>query len=73
MNGSTKLPNIPEKIDDWNTDVLEKLIRIKDIESETFDFKRNVDDKMCNGKLCRRLPSSRNRGGYNEKQYFDRI
>lgn len=30
---------IPKKLDDWNIDVLNELIKLRDIESETFDFK----------------------------------
>jgi hypothetical protein len=34
------LPVIPEKPQDWDIDVIDNLIQILSIESETFDFKR---------------------------------
>ena len=38
-----KLASIPERMEDWNTPVLNELIQLRDIESETFDFKTVVE------------------------------
>jgi hypothetical protein len=39
------LPVIPERPQDWNIDLIDNLIQILSIESETFDFKRDFDEK----------------------------
>lgn len=60
MNDDIHLAKIPEKLDDWNIELLEKLLLIKNIESESFDFKREVDEKMYND-VCAMANSA---GGY---------
>jgi hypothetical protein len=47
-------------LEDWNSDILEKLLKIRDIEGESFDFKREVDDKLYND-ICAMANSN---GGY---------
>jgi hypothetical protein len=48
MNDS--LVDIPRNKSDWNIDVLDKLIKLRDIESDTFDFKS--DYKKLSLHLC---------------------
>jgi hypothetical protein len=53
LNPSLEVRSIPEKLDDWNLQVLENLIKIKDIEGESFDFKREIDSKhKLNEDIC---------------------
>jgi hypothetical protein len=58
------LPVIPEKPEDWNIGVIDHLIKILSIESETFDFKgRRFNDK--NDELYKDICAMANTsGGY---------
>jgi hypothetical protein len=58
------LPFIPEKPQDWNIDVIDNLIQILSIESETFDFKGsrfNEKDNELYKDICAMANTS---GGY---------
>jgi hypothetical protein len=59
-----RLPNIPDKIDDWNLETLNELVNFRDVESETFDFKghnfNEKNDELYNH-ICAMANSS---GGY---------
>ena len=35
-----KLPSIPQKIEDWNIQILNELVKFTDVESEILDFKK---------------------------------
>jgi predicted HTH transcriptional regulator len=47
----TSVPIIPEDLDQWNLKVLDSLLKIGRIESETFDFK-GPDFKELNVDIC---------------------
>jgi len=39
-----RIPTIPQNLDEWNIDKLNELIQFVDIESETFDFKKEPNE-----------------------------
>src|SRR2546427_3356152 len=46
-----EIVKVPDKLEDWNLDILSKLMQLRDIESETFDFKgtdlRGIYKDIC--------------------------
>lgn len=54
-----ELPKIPQILDDWDLDILNELIQYIDIESETFDFKKESNELVEH--ICAMANS---RGGY---------
>jgi predicted HTH transcriptional regulator len=42
------IPVIPKRLGDWTIGAINSLIKIRDIESETFDFKKDVSDDLEN-------------------------
>ncbi len=39
-----KLPEIPQNLNDWTVEIINDLIKIPHIESETFDFKKEQSE-----------------------------
>ena len=42
------IPVIPERIDGWTLEIIDALVEIRDIESETFDFKKDIPEDFHN-------------------------